>query len=77
MYQEFFVACWRLCESLVGVISVVGGCLVREPPKNVYSELCARQGELCVRGNVCDWAGMRAFWSEWLPTMRKVSVFII
>jgi hypothetical protein len=75
--KNFLVACWRLRESVVGVMTVVAGCLVvdRSPSRSTAAVLEAQAsfGEVDVEG---IWVGTRSFWSEWIPVRPRDELMV-
>ena len=75
--KNFLVACWRLRESVVGVMTVVAGCLVvdRSSSRSTAAVLEAQAsfGEVDVEG---IWVGTRSFWSEWIPVRPRDELMV-
>ena len=66
--QNFLVAAWRHRESLIGVVSVVGGRLVTAPPLKVQQRLEA------LRSPAASPIRFRRFWKRWIPHVRMAGL---
>ena len=71
MCKNYLVACWRVRESVMGVISIAGGVLCRDPPTDRARRAMAGQ----LRSWTDDEEAMpekcRRLWEKWLPSPTR------
>ena len=70
--KNYLLACWRLRESVMGPIRVVGGRLVRSPPEEKSSRaVLSSQGQRPAVKPALDKS--QEFWTPWIPSTPGLS----